>query len=392
MDTIKRCGTKILVLSLLALPAVAQYWSIPKGIIQDGEGCETPCLVSIDENQTGLFYSALDSGVVRLFLSLTTNSGSTWQSPRRLVESAGDAFQPTATVSGSFIYLAWIEQLPDGTSRIFFSRSSDRGQNWSQPVPISARCLGAESVDLAGSGASVYLVWTDRRSSPTILLSSSSNRGETWTAPRLVLPVKKGALLHPVIEARNANLFLAWEDWSTGLPDVRVSRSNDQGSTWLQETRMSTAQRPATQPRMASTDSRIHLVWEERLKDQRLVRYTYTSLSGTSWFSRNLTLSQDNLGQPTVTALGLKALVTCTQPTAGGQDLYIIESGDQGGTWSTPVQSFAGSTGWSGLASSALSPSHRYVAWWNSDSDPTNLLLSQNPPPEIQEVVFWHLY
>jgi hypothetical protein len=98
---------------------------------------------------------------------------------------------------GGEVYIVWMEL---GFARIWFDRSLDGGEIWMDgdvsvagilaprfSLPDFANLnLAAGAVDRSGgpNRGRLYVVWPDQRhGSPDILLSHSSDRGATWSAP-----------------------------------------------------------------------------------------------------------------------------------------------------------------------------------------------------------------
>lgn len=97
------------------------------------------------------------------------------------------------------VHLVWLNVLRSSGANMIASRSTDGGDTWSPPVLISdvrvAGIPGARTGEGLPSAAvdprngDLYVTWQDDRFSPgidQIVLSKSTDGGQTWSAPKLV--------------------------------------------------------------------------------------------------------------------------------------------------------------------------------------------------------------
>jgi len=89
------------------------------------------------------------------------------------------------------VYFAYSRFTGNGNNGIYFSRSTDHGASFSQPMKISAGVLGSQFPDIAVTGNShVYVAWREFSSTSgqpdAIVLVRSTNCGQTFTSPQVV--------------------------------------------------------------------------------------------------------------------------------------------------------------------------------------------------------------
>ena len=225
-------------------------------------------------SDTGLLYG--ENGV---FLARTTDDGKTWDAHipiivHRGVQTLDSAFEdkyyitvdnsPNSPYRGT-LYVPWKRVIPrDSSTQIVISRSTDRGNTWSEPIPISPRKPGTsedttfgQSFPLAtiGPNGEVYVVWNDGIEKG-IGFARSSDGGATFSEPRIIIrykPFGKAKLIpqqgyrHTVKEKvraeaypsivcdytggeRNGYLYLCWS--ADNPPNVYFSYSTDGGNSW----------------------------------------------------------------------------------------------------------------------------------------------------------------
>ncbi|MBU3700013.1 MAG: exo-alpha-sialidase [Candidatus Kapabacteria bacterium] len=214
-----------------------------------------------------------------IFVSSTTDAGKTWPMKHTAViihtgvQTADSAFEDkyyihvdTAASSPrrGTLYIPWKRVINrDSSTQIMISKSTDEGATWSTPVAVSDRfpktsedTTFGQSFPLARTGpdGSVHVVWNSGTES-SIRYARSGDGGQTWTAPRVIHRYKpfgikstvggqsnsrvKGVVraeCYPTLTidntggTRNGWMYLSWA--ADNYPNVYVSRSTDNGTTW----------------------------------------------------------------------------------------------------------------------------------------------------------------
>jgi len=138
-------------------------------------------------------------GMVNLYVARSGDGGKTWN-PSRLDASAAapgceteecseaylGAQVALATDAGGTLYAAWSAgNLGMGPQRIYFSSSTNHGDNWLPRVSLSYAEPGVEHAFpaiVAGNNGDVRVAWMDARNAPywNTYYRSSSNGGATW--------------------------------------------------------------------------------------------------------------------------------------------------------------------------------------------------------------------
>ncbi len=101
------------------------------------------------------------------FFAESTNGGSTFSTATNLSNSPVDSYRPRIAVSGSSVYVAWLDATSYSSYSLIIRSSSDGGVTFGSPVTVSSAVTPYFSYDnglygqqyLAVSGSSVYLVW-----------------------------------------------------------------------------------------------------------------------------------------------------------------------------------------------------------------------------------------
>ena len=150
------------------------------------------------------------------------------------------------------VYLAW-DAASGGSSAggIRVAHSSDHGQTFSTTRADDpsgpGQAIGA--VPFTGPNGELYVAWNDYKAS-AIVMNKSLDGGVTWGTPvtvarqhigfEIAVPAQssRGVLEYPACDAdrsasaRRGTLFCSWVDLNSGVTNIYVASSTDQGSTW----------------------------------------------------------------------------------------------------------------------------------------------------------------
>lgn len=240
-----------------------------------------PSVYFDNEGTAYLMYGAFGNGGENgIFVSRSTDKGVTWDAHLPVIQHVGlqtpdSAFEDKYYIEvdqgknspyEGYIYTPWKRVIErDSATQIMFSRSTNGGYEWSEPVALSPRKPGTsedttygQSFPLLSTGPNgeLYAVWNDG-----IVHGVGFNRsfdgGETWEEPRIIhnyeifgttqFLQRQGGYRHslkgivraeayPVIMSdytdleTSGNLYVSWA--ADSLPNIYFSKSTDQGLTW----------------------------------------------------------------------------------------------------------------------------------------------------------------
>jgi hypothetical protein len=103
-----------------------------------------------------------------------------------LSNNRGDSVDPRIAASDNNVYAVWQDNTP-GNSEIFFAASSDSGTSFTSPVNLTPHPVGQPSQDsiapqIAVSGSNVYVAWVEKVSSSNweVFFRRSTNGGASF--------------------------------------------------------------------------------------------------------------------------------------------------------------------------------------------------------------------
>ena len=209
-----------------------------------------------DENLGGTIGEDID-----ILVSRSTDNGATWTAPAALNTNAAtdlwDDREPQVTTDGGGHWVAAWHSHEDlggiGTdSDILVSRSSDNGATWTAPAALNTNAatdwgsdwLPQVTTDGAGNWLTVWYssepwVGSGIGTDYDILMSRSTDNGATWTDPAALntnatTDYPTNDSLPQVTTDGGGNWLAVWQSMSLGMDrDILVSRSTDNGTTWI---------------------------------------------------------------------------------------------------------------------------------------------------------------
>lgn len=207
----------------------------------------------------------------RIVVQKSTDGGQTW-SPGVFTglnnTKAQDKHWIAVDRKTNHLYITWTEfdkygsNLPQDSSRILFSKSTDGGQTWSSAVrlnKVSGDCLDSDNttegaVPCVGINGEVFVVWAGPLG---LVLDRSLDGGNSWLKDDLKVGDFPGGWDYdisglgrcnglPVTGCDHSNSpyrgtwYLNWSDQRNGATntDVWLSKSTDQGNSWSAPTRV----------------------------------------------------------------------------------------------------------------------------------------------------------
>jgi hypothetical protein len=172
------------------------------------------------------------SGNREVLFAKSDDNGSTFGDATSLSNNPSDSFNPEVAVSGSNVYVVWLDEDDEG-SRIMSMASADGGETFGRAMVISDRANSASLAKIAAYAESAYITWNlvDDEMENGLFFVKSSDGGETFGD--IIKLNRQDNFGEPQIVAYNDTVQVV----SGGLDSVEVNslffaKSTDGGKTF----------------------------------------------------------------------------------------------------------------------------------------------------------------
>ncbi|UCH93135.1 MAG: exo-alpha-sialidase [Candidatus Aminicenantes bacterium] len=246
-----------------------ESWNQPANISNNLRDSAFPAIAVDTAGNINVVWSDDTPGIYDTYFIRSTDNGNSWCQPVNISNNSGNSWSSTIAVDNAGnINAAWFDDT-SGDWQIYFSRSTDNGVNWSQPVTIANinDFDGESSIPIAvDSAGNIYAAWYDDEEGPTgeeIFFSRSTDNGNTWSQP-VNISNNSEYSENPAIAVDNADGINIV--WSGATPDynydIYFSRSTDHGVNWNPPVNISNNPEYSTEPDFAiDSAGNINVVW-----------------------------------------------------------------------------------------------------------------------------------
>jgi hypothetical protein len=226
-----------------------------------------------------LFKSSMDRGnSFKNTKIITTNSGG-------IAES-----YPKIAASENNVYLAWNIGMPPSTLKegrsnyynnynndngnknvteqkhgIFFTKSSDTGDNFSKIVKLNNDASHIGESQIAASGNQVFIVWSgnsDNLIPNDLFFIKSVDNGNSFTEES---SLRKKSSLNAELAMDGDNVYIVWQDFlRSNNQEILIKKSIDRGDTFADTTtNISNNEGTSECPSIAISKNIVYTIWED---------------------------------------------------------------------------------------------------------------------------------
>lgn len=297
-------------------------------------------------------------GQAEVYTRGSTDFGATWGEETRISELPYESWVATVEIAGARAYVGFVDY-GDGNEEEYFRRSLDGGATWEPVQRLTDDAADSWAGSLAVQGNTLHLVWFDRRDAGVTDLDVEASLDEALAlvglppspppprdpanyylpafmervqekmralqaaAPAWVQhggdPARLEALLRH-FEALMKTWTYSWE--------IYYKRSQDGGSTWGPDVRLTRAPGLSLRPSIAASGNDVQVVWNDG-RDGTVQVYAKRSADGGSTWGRDERLTRstgnplDDSLRPAVAAGAGSFYVVWTDRRDGNAEIYF---------------------------------------------------------------------
>lgn len=362
--------------------AVHAQWEPDVRLTYDSCASWTPfnnarCIVADSGTLHVVWRDKRDGPNGEIYYKRSTDEGVSWAPDVRLTyDSAWSAF-PSISSSGPFVHLVWNDDR-DGNDEVYYRRSTDRGATWSQELCLSQDPATSDFPSLWAVGSNVHAAWTDTRDGNyEIYYKRSTDNGETWSQDIRLTNDTAGSA-SPSVFCSGELVETVWGETRDGNNEVYFKRSTDQGVSWLPDVRLTYAPDFSYHPSIYISGLDVHVVWHDRRDGHPEIYYKQSTDGGTTW-SPDVRLTQNSAFKdwPSIAASGSNVHIVWEEDNGA----FYKRSTDKGVTWSQDT--LLPNTSASFRPFLALSGGMVHVVWIDDRDGNSEIYYKRNPPGNI---------
>ncbi len=190
-----------------------------------------------------------------------------FSSTKNLSNTPGFSSDPQIAVSGSNIYVVWQDFTP-GNLDIFFRASNDNGATFGNTINLSNNAGESGRPQIAVSGSNVYVVWVDHTPRNWDIFFRASNDNGATFGNTINLSNNVGDSSNPKrsdapqIAVSSNNVYVVWVDHTPRNWDIFFRASNDNGATFGNTVNLSNNSGESGRPQIAVSGNNVYVVWQ----------------------------------------------------------------------------------------------------------------------------------
>jgi hypothetical protein len=193
--------------------------------------------IDTDEIVYATWYRKCPDDDYHIFFAKSLDRGITWTPDGQVDDgSDDDKYQPEIAIGPTGINIVWRDFRPYDDSDIYFARSTDGGETWTNPsIKVHEDSYGHQrhpgiGVDPWGT---MYVVYESHEGdNSNIYLVKSVDGGETWSWPHVqVDDDRPGNHYFPELAVdQDGMIYASWSYW--GGDHILFAKSTDGGESW----------------------------------------------------------------------------------------------------------------------------------------------------------------
>ncbi|OGW52571.1 MAG: hypothetical protein A2Y81_02475 [Nitrospirae bacterium RBG_13_43_8] len=356
--------TVLMFLLLFSTIAYGDSWTGNKRLTNNAGNSNYPAIAVAGSN----IYVVWDdntSGNYDIYFKKSDDEGVNWTS-KRLTNNTGARY-PSIAVDGLNIYVLWTAYATPGSNEIYFKKSDDGGVTWSPNKRLTNNAGISNNPVIAVDGSNIYVVWCDDTpGNYEIYFKMSDDGGTTWTTNER-LTWNTGYSQSPAIAVDGSNIYVVWYDYTPGNYEIYFKKSDDGGTTWTKNMNLTNNESYSFLPAVAVDGSNIYVVWYDETPGNPEIYFKKSDDGGTTWTTNErLTNNYGYSYVPAIAVDGQNIYVVWENYllTPANYEIYFKKSEDGGVTWSGNKR-LTNNTGDSRYPAIAVDGSNIYVVWQN---------------------------
>jgi hypothetical protein len=334
------------------------------------------------DNTVYVFWIDLIIGNDEIYFKKSTDGGASFGETINLSNDAGDSYNYQVNIpTNDFMFIVWQDETQgvNGTSEIYFKKSTDGGASFADTINLSNNTGDSTDPYLASSNdMNIYVVWRDNSAGTEQIYFKRSTDGgasfETGLSEQLTLSnntAKSQDAIEPQVASDKSNVYAVWSqgDFDSNLTDIFFKKSTDGGASFGETINLSN-----------SFNTHSTLPSLTLLNDGEI--YYRRSTDGGASFDETVNLSNDtgDSVRPELRVSAPNLFIVWQNQAVKGDDIYFKGSTDGGASFGDTINISNNKGNSMEPEFSVTNASNVFIVWQNqaSNSKPNDILLKNS--------------
>jgi len=222
-----------------------------------------------------------------------------------LSNSLGNSDFPQITYSGNNVYVTWRDNSP-ANPEVFFAKSTDNGASFDEPVNLSNNLGISGTPRLSASGSNVYVGWQDTSTGNDELFLRTS--GDSGTTFQEIVNITNSSAFDTGLQitSNGNNLYMIWsERTSQGTHTFFKSSSNGLQfgnsidlsalvhTKLLNSPPLVSLIGPSEDPALDASGSNVYSAWSDNILNNNEIFFVRSANNGSDFVPRLLIVSNN---------------------------------------------------------------------------------------------------
>jgi len=330
-----------------------------------------------------------------IYFKKSTDGGASFGDTINLSNDAGDSYDYQVNIpTNDTMYVVWQDETQgvNGTSEIYFKKSTDGGASFGDTINLSNNTGDSTDPYLASSNdMNIYVVWRDNSAGTEQIYFKRSTDGgasfETGLSEQLTLSnntAKSQDAIEPQVASDKSNVYAVWSqgDFDSNLTDIFFKKSTDGGASFGDTINLSNSfNTHSTLPSLTLLNENVYTAWTEGPFNDGEVYYRRSTDGGAS-FGETVNLSNDtgNSGRPELRVSAPNLFIVWQNQAVKGDDIFFKRSTNGGASFGDTINISNNKGNSMEPEFSVTNASNVFIVWQNqaSNSKPNGILLKNS--------------
>src|SRR5215207_7055898 len=293
-------------------------------------GNSTAAQIAAYQDNVYVVWEDATTGNGDIYFKRSVDNGTSFGNTENLSNDNGKSYGAQIVISGNNIYVVWADD-STGNGDIYFKRSVDNGTSFGSTQNLSTNPGNSTAAQIATFQDNVYVVWEDATTgNGDIYLKASLDNGTSFgNTENLSNNTSYSDSFHTAISG--SNVYVVWADDSTGNGDIYFKRSVDNGTSFGNTENLSNDNGKSYGAQIVVSENNIYVVWADDSTGNGDIYFKRSVDSGTSFGStQNLSTNPGNSTAAQIAAYQDNVYVVWEDATTGNGDIYFKRSVDNG--------------------------------------------------------------